>query len=163
MTVLDAAFHGSLIADALALPVHWYCDRKALDVDYPDLSRYCDPVSHHPDSILWRSKYDPLNEDADILHDQAHFWGQHGVHYHQNLRAGENTVNFQPAQALHEQVSKTGSYDPSKWAEPYVKLMRTPGWNRDTYLFPYHAERTFHPMGHRRTARRPLDRDVGGF
>ena len=33
---LTPAYHGSLIADALCMPVHWYYNREALDRDYPD-------------------------------------------------------------------------------------------------------------------------------
>ena len=97
------------------MPVHWYYDRGAMDQDYPELNRYLPPRSHHPDSILWRSEYTPLNEKGEILHDQARFWGQRGIHYHQNLRAGENTVNFKLAQALHHQVSLGGRYDRVGW------------------------------------------------
>ncbi|MEN8680312.1 MAG: ADP-ribosylglycohydrolase family protein, partial [Akkermansiaceae bacterium] len=132
MTIHEAAYHGSLIADAFAMPVHWYYNREAMDRDYPKLDRYLPPIMHHPDSILWRSEYKALNEKGEILHDQARFWGQRNVHYHQNLRAGENTVNFKLAQALYAQVSQGSNYDPSDWIERYIELMLTPGWHRDT-------------------------------
>lgn len=138
MTIHEAAYRGSFIADAFAMPVHWYYDRIALDRDYPTLDRYLPPLPHHPDSILWRSEYTPLNEKGDILHDQARFWGQRNVHYHRNLGAGENTVNFKLAQALYDQVSAGGSYEPSTWVENYINLMLTPGWHGDTYLEEYH-------------------------
>lgn len=138
MTIYQAAYNGSLIADAFAMPVHWYYDRDALDRDYPNLDRYLPPLPHHPDSILWRSEYKPLNEKGEILHDQARFWGQRGIHYHQNLQAGENTVNFKLAQALHNQVSLKGGYEPTNWVEKYIELMLTPSWHRDTYLEEYH-------------------------
>ncbi|MBT8044243.1 MAG: ADP-ribosylglycohydrolase family protein [Verrucomicrobiae bacterium] len=138
MTIDQAAHHGALIADALAMPVHWYYDRDAMDRDYPDLTTCHDPLPQHPDSILWRSQYTPLNEKGDILHDQAEFWGKRFVHYHQNLRAGENTVNFQLAVALYDQVQAHGNYDPTRWAKRYVDLMLTPGWHRDTYVEEYH-------------------------
>jgi ADP-ribosyl-[dinitrogen reductase] hydrolase len=137
MTTLEASYQGSLIADALAMPIHWYYNREAIDADYPDLSSYRAPLPQHPDSILWRSQYKPVNEKADILHDQARFWGQRNIHYHQNLRAGDNTVNFQLARALHDHVCEQG-YDPTTWVELYIKLMRTPGWHRDTYVEEYH-------------------------
>ena len=137
MTILEAAYQGTLIADALAMPVHWYYNREALDIDYPELSTYCSPLSHHPDSILWRSQYEPVSKDADILHDQAQYWGQPGIHYHQNLSAGENTVNFKLAQALYSHVQNHG-YEPTEWITLYIKLMQTPGWHRDTYVEEYH-------------------------
>jgi len=132
------AFHGSMVADALSMPVHWYYDRLALDRDYPDLKKFQAPLPHHPDSILWRSTYVPLNDRGDILHDQAVFWGQRGIHYHQNLTAGENTANFKLASALHHQVISDGSYDPDLWLQLYVEKMLTSDWHRDTYLEEYH-------------------------
>ena len=136
--VLQNAYKGSLVADAISMPVHWYYNTNALDRDYPDLTGYEKPRSYHPDSILWRSRYKPLNDDADILHDQAQYWGKKGVHYHQFLAAGENTVNLKLAQALHDFVVERGIYEPQAWLEQYVSLMRTPGWHRDTYLEEYH-------------------------
>lgn len=137
MDPIKSAYKGSLIADALAMPVHWYYDRNALDRDYPDLSKFQSPLAHHPGSILWRSQYEMDDESSDILHDQRPFWGQREVHYHRNLQAGENTLNFKLAKALHTQVGEDG-YDPELWAQLYVKLMLTPGWHRDTYLEEYH-------------------------
>ncbi|NBV32629.1 MAG: ADP-ribosylglycohydrolase family protein, partial [Proteobacteria bacterium] len=61
------AFHGALLADALAMPVHWYYDRIALKRDYGRVDRFLAPRNPHPDSILHRSKYVPLNPKADIL------------------------------------------------------------------------------------------------
>lgn len=138
MTIHEAAYHGSLIADAFAMPVHWYYNREEMDRDYPDLDRYLPPLPHHPDSILWRSEYTPLNEKGEILHDQARFWGQRNIHYHRNLEAGENTVNFKLARALFEQISANGGYEPRNWMKNYIELMLTPGWHRDTYLEEYH-------------------------
>ena len=135
---LIAAYEGSLRADAFAMPVHWYYDREALDRDYPDLDFFTAPRNPHPDSILWRSSYTPESKEADILFDQAQFWGQRGVHYHQNLTAGENTVNYKLARELYADVSENGNYDRERWAEIYVTKMRTPGWHGDTYVEEYH-------------------------
>ena len=133
-----AAFHGSLVADAFAMPVHWYYDREALDEDYPNLESFRAPRTHHAGSILWRSSYEALNEKGDILHDQARFWGQRGIHYHQNLKSGENTVNFKLASELYHQVTNQKSYCEDKWLELFIEKMLTPGWHGDTYLEEYH-------------------------
>jgi len=135
---LHHAYLGSLVADALAMPGHWYYDREALRRDYGMLDHFKAPHNPHPGSILWRSEYHPLNERGDILREQAGFWGQRGVHYHQFLEAGENTVNFRLATELHDQVRSHGSYDPGRWAHRYIECMLTAGWHRDTYLEEYH-------------------------
>ena len=100
---------GALSADALAMPVHWYYDRMALARDYGRVDRYLAPKSQHADSILWRSSYVPLNARGDILREQAQYWGRRGVHYHQFLAAGENTLNFQLAVELYRSIRRPGN------------------------------------------------------
>lgn len=135
------AHAGALVADALAMPVHWYYDRAALDRDYGLLDRYTAPKNPHPDSILWRSRYTPPNPQGDILHEQATHWGQPGVHYHQFLSAGENTLDFQLARLLYRQVVDAGHYDADAWLASYIDFMRTLGRHCDTYVEECH--RTF--------------------
>ena len=99
------AFLGALVADAVAMPVHWYYNQQALARDSPEfaaatLAGYVAPKNPHADSILWRSHYTPANEKGDILREQARYWGQRGIHYHQFLAAGENTLNYQLATEL---------------------------------------------------------------
>jgi ADP-ribosyl-[dinitrogen reductase] hydrolase len=132
------AYLGSLAADALAMPVHWYYDRSALRAAYGVVTRFVAPQPKHTGSILWRSKYEPLNERADILRDQSKYWGQKEVHYHQFLQAGENTLNFKLAIELHGLVKLKGTYDSETWLERYVACMLQPGWHRDTYAEEYH-------------------------
>lgn len=129
---------GALAADALSMPVHWYYDRAALERDYGLVDRYVAPKSPHADSILWRSKYEPLNERGDILREQAQYWGRRGVHYHQFLAAGENTLNFQLSVELFRFLREHGKYDMELWLERYIEFMLTPGKHRDTYVEEYH-------------------------
>lgn len=135
---LHRAYLGSLVADALAMPGHWYYDRAALRRDYGPLDHYQTPRNPHPDSILWRSSYEPVNEKGDILREQAQYWGQRGIHYHQFLRAGENTVNLRLAAELHRLITANGSCEPATWLRRYVECMLTPGWHHDTYLEECH-------------------------
>ncbi len=135
---LQNAFLGSLIADAVAMPVHWYYNTQALDRDYGLLEGYVKPKSSHPDSILWRSHYKPRNETGEILHHQSEFWGQREVHYHQFLEAGDNTINYLLAIQLYRSTIRSGTYNPEAWLDLYIKLMQTPGWHLDTYLEEYH-------------------------
>lgn len=70
--------YGTFIGDAHAMPAHWYYDRKALLRDYGWITDYLSPKNPHPDSILWRSHYKPLNAKGDILHQQSIYWGKEG-------------------------------------------------------------------------------------
>ncbi len=128
------AFLGSLVADAVSMPVHWYYDVDALDRDYGDFDRYLAPK----DSILWRSKYEPIGEKDDILREQAKHWGKPGLHYHQFLDAGENTLNLRLACELYREIIKSGQFDLSGWLDRYAEVMLTPGWHNDTYAEEYH-------------------------
>ena len=129
---------GSLAADALAMPVHWYYDTQKLDRDYGRLTSYVAPQNPHSDSILWRSSYIPRNARGNILHDQIKYWGQREIHYHQFLAAGENTINYQLGKELYLTILKYGVYDSDKWLERYIECMLDGGWHKDTYLEEYH-------------------------
>ncbi len=138
MDLLMEAHRGALAADALAMPVHWYYDRAALQRDYGTVDHFMAPRNPHPGSILWRSSYVPPNERGDILRDQAVYWGQRDIHYHQFLRAGENTLNYRLAAELFSFVRERGGYDADAWLDRYISRMLEPGWHRDTYVEEYH-------------------------
>lgn len=131
---------GSFIGDALAMPVHWYYDRAALHRDYGHVRDYLAPQNPHADSILWRSEYTPLNERGDILREQSQYWGRRGIHYHQFLKAGENTLNLQLAKVLADSILAKGRYDADEYLTRYIAFMLTPGQHRDTYVEEYHRK-----------------------
>lgn len=135
---MQAARLGALIGDALAMPVHWYYDRAALRRDYGRVRDFLAPKAFHPDSILWRSSYVPINEKGDILREQARFWGRRNVHYHQFLAAGENTVNLQLSLVLEQSIASIHRYDLAHYLESYIPFFLTPGMHNDTYLEEYH-------------------------
>ncbi len=122
------------------MPVHWYYDRAALKRDYGIVRDYVAPRNPHADSILWRCEYTPQNERGDILREQAQYWGQRGIHYHQFLRAGENTLNLQLAKVLADSLIANGRYDADDYLARYIAFMLTPGEHRDTYVEEYHRK-----------------------
>jgi len=130
--------YGLFIGDALAMPVHWYYDTSALGRDYGRVIDYLAPKNPHPDSILWRSSYRPLNEKGDILHDQAQYWGKRGIHYHQFLQPGENTLNLKLCTLLMDSLNANGGYSSDDYLKHYIAFMTTPGSHRDTYVEEYH-------------------------
>jgi ADP-ribosylglycohydrolase len=129
---------GLFIGDALAMPAHWYYQRAALRRDYGRIDDYQAPRNPHPDSILWRSHYTPLNRRGEILHDQAAYWGRHSVHYHQFLAPGENTLNLKLCRLLVASLNERGRYDADDFLGRYVDFMTTPGRHRDTYVEECH-------------------------
>jgi len=129
---------GAFLGDAMAMPVHWYYDRAALVRDYGRVTDLVAPRSPHADSILWRSNYAAPNAKGEILHDQEKYWGRRGVHYHQFLRAGENTLNMQLALELLASLRARGGYDAGDYTRRYIGFMTTPGRHRDTYVEECH-------------------------
>ena len=137
MDRVAGALLGMFIGDALAMPVHWYYNTTALANDYGTVSDYQRPRNPHPDSILWRSSYTPPSKSADILHDQAHYWGKRDIHYHQFLQAGENTLNLQLAAELLLMLRDDGGYSTASWLDKLIAFMTTPGRHNDTYIEEY--------------------------
>lgn len=129
---------GAFLGDALAMPVHWYYDRAVLARDYGRVTDLLAPKNPHTDSILWRSSYAAINAKGEILHDQAQYWGKRGVHYHQFLRAGENTLNMQLACELLASLRACGGYNRDDYTRRYIDFITTPGRHRDTYVEECH-------------------------
>ena len=134
----SGALYGLCIGDALSMPVHWYYNRRALRDDYGWVTDYLNPRNPHPDSILWRSSYIAPNSKGEILHDQARYWGQKGIHYHQFLKAGENTLNVKICRLLVESITQTGGYDADDFLKRYIAFMTTPSSHWDTYIEECH-------------------------
>ena len=128
---------GLFIGDAMAMPVHWYYDTESLRRDYGPITTYVNPRNPHPDSILWRSSFSAQPGVPDILHDQRQYWGKRNVHYHQFLRAGENTLNVKLARELLILLSSNGTYNPELWLERMVRFLTVPGAHKDTYIEEY--------------------------
>jgi ADP-ribosylglycohydrolase len=129
---------GAFLGDALAMPVHWYYDRSALARDYGRVVDLVTPKNPHADSILWRSSYSAPNPKGEILHEQAAYWGQRGIHYHQFLRAGENTLNMQLALELLALLREGQVYNRAEYLKRYIDFMTSPGRHRDTYIEECH-------------------------
>jgi ADP-ribosylglycohydrolase len=137
-TMSRGALYGLCIGDALAMPVHWYYNRQALNQDYGLVTDYLEPRNPHPDSILWRSSYKAPNIKGEILHDQIFYWGQKGIHYHQFLKAGENTLNVKICRLLIDSINQNGTYNADDFLRRYIAFMTIPGNHQDTYIEECH-------------------------
>lgn len=134
------ALWGMFIGDALAMPVHWYYDTLALINDFGTVRDYHAPKNPHPDSILWRCSYTPPSPETDILREQAQHWGQKGVHYHQFLSPGENTLNLKLARELLLFLRREKHYTAGSWLREMISYLTTPGKHNDTYVEEYLRE-----------------------
>lgn len=150
--VLDrvrGALWGIFIADALSMPVHWYYDVSALKRDFGTITGYQAPRDRHPGSIMSLSNTGGHGRGdqkgriiGDVINHGKHdFWGKPGVHYHQGMKAGENTLNALCARVVLRGIAENGgSYSPSVFLRDYVKFMTTPGSHNDTYAESFHRD-----------------------
>ncbi len=129
---------GAFIGDALAMPAHWYYDPRELARTFGRIETYQDPPRVHPGSILWRSRYEPTEPAYDILGSQRRYWGVRGVHYHQFLTAGENTLNLKLLALVLNQVMEHGEYSRERFINAYQSFMLSPDDHRDTYIEECH-------------------------
>ncbi|OWF44409.1 uncharacterized protein LOC110458390 [Mizuhopecten yessoensis] len=153
------ALWGMFIADALAMPVHWYYDPNDIKDGYGGwLTGFTAPEKHHPSSILtisatdnsgrtgWGEKSKPVIGGV-ILHDKLKYWTSkdRSIHYHQGMKAGDSTLNSMMALQMLNTMSRldpTGVMDDREMRghvlEDYVSFMTTPASHNDTYAESFH-------------------------
>ncbi|MGK0370200.1 MAG: ADP-ribosylglycohydrolase [Glaciecola sp.] len=149
------ALKTQFIADALAMPVHWYYQPLEIERIFPGgIQRFEAAPEFHPSSIMslhskrkgGRQSSDTSNSNTAevvgdiILKDKAQFWDVPNVHYHQGMPAGENTLNTHCARVLMRILASTpASYDRHAFVHAYIDFMTAdPPAHPDTYAESYH-------------------------
>ncbi|XP_029928848.1 uncharacterized protein LOC115374190 isoform X2 [Myripristis murdjan] len=154
------ALWGMCAADAMSMPVHWYYNIPDIKRDFGGwITNYSAPRSRHPSSILtlsnpagsgrtsWSSGARRPDVVGDIiLHDKLKFWksASGSVHYHQGMRAGDNTLNVRCALRVALTLLAGGFSDVSQAdargavLADYVSFLTTAGSHNDTYAESWH-------------------------
>lgn len=148
-----AALQNLFIGDALAMPVHWFYRVIDIDKAFPNgIRQFKAPPEFHPSSIMSlhstsgggrKSAGGPGGQTVVgdvILKGKAQYWDRPNVHYHQGMRAGDNTLNAHCALTLMEVMNASGGhYDRDGFLEAYIQLMTAdePA-HPDTYAESYH-------------------------
>ncbi|XP_061745183.1 uncharacterized protein LOC133544123 isoform X3 [Nerophis ophidion] len=154
------AFWAMCAADAMSMPVHWYYDIHDIKRDFGGwISGFNAPRSKHPSSILslsstsgsgrtsWLSTANQEEVVGNvILHDKLPFWKSSGGshHYHQGMKAGDNTLNvlcaLRAAQTLASAAYADISLPDARAAVlvDYIQFLTTPGMHSDTYAESFH-------------------------
>eukprot|EP00892_Ulva_mutabilis_P012018 jgi/Ulvmu1/9189/UM005_0289.1 len=157
MVALDAAvidrirgcLWGVFIADALAMPVHWFYNPNDIVQQFGKIAKYEAPQENHPSSIMSVSNTGGHGRGGQggsiigdvINHGKKQFWGVKGMHYHQGMAAGENTLNALCARVVMRGIADAGGqYSRERWLQDYVSFMTTPGSHNDTYAESYHRD-----------------------
>lgn len=147
---IRGALVGMLIADALAMPTHWYYGgRRQVARDYGEIKGYVAPKTRLAGSIMGKSNTGGAGRGGDkgsvigdvIFHGKKKFWRSgSGYHYHQGMAAGDNTLEALLARrALNVTASgENGAFDASAIRADYIRFMTTPGSHNDTYCGTCH-------------------------
>ncbi len=145
---MRGALWGMFIGDALAMPVHWYYNIASLWQDFGEIRDYQAPKSHHPNSIMalantgkaGRGSQDGIVVGNVILKGKKHYWGEANCHYHQGMKAGDNTLNLLCARVLLRSLAHNGHYDSNDFLHEYIDFMTEPDRHNDTYAESYHRD-----------------------
>ncbi len=148
---IEAALRNAFVADALAMPVHWFYHPADIDRAFPGGIQGLEPApARHPSSIM------PLHSTAHggrgaqggqrdivgevILKGRRPFWGVPGMHYHLGMQAGETTLNAQCTRVLLRRLAADGGrYDAARWLDDYIAFMTAePPLHNDTYAESWH-------------------------
>jgi ADP-ribosylglycohydrolase len=146
------ALWGMLIADALAMPTHWFYGgaRQVLKYYGKPISGYISPLSEKgsfPDSIMALSSTSSAgrgSSDGDIIgsvinHSKKTYWTRgSGYHYHCTLKRGENTLEGEMARLTMRSMSTQDGFDYDGLQATYVEFMTRPGSHNDAYASSYH-------------------------
>ena len=144
---IKGSIFGQFIGDSLAMPVHWYYDTYKLKSDFGQITKYEEPKSTFPGSILNLSNTDGAGRGSDkgnligevILHGKKKYWARgKNYHYHHGMKAGENTLDSIITRVLYRNMITNKSFNVKSFVEDYVKFMTTPDSHNDVYASSSH-------------------------
>jgi len=149
-----AALKNMFVADALAMPVHWYYNPLDIEKAFPGgITRLEAAPEYHPSSIMslhstakgGRGEQTSRGRQREvvgevILKGRRQYWNQPGQHYHRGMQAGENTLNAYCARVLMRSLSANdGHYNKQHFIDEYIDFMTAdPPRHPDTYAESYH-------------------------
>ena len=146
----EAALKNAFIGDALAMPVHWYYNPADIYKAFKGgITQFEDAPSFHPSSIMslhstsegGRARSSNSNKKEIvgdvILKGKRQYWTGANQHYHQGMKAGENTLNAHCARVMLRCLSE--GYQRDDFLDSYIRLLcaSTPA-HPDTYAESYH-------------------------
>ncbi|MCX7554500.1 ADP-ribosylglycohydrolase family protein [Marinicella sp. S1101] len=148
----QAAIRNTFIADALAMPVHWYYRVADIYKAFPDgVNKFVAAPANHPSSIMnlhstnhggrkGSAKANKQIVGEVILKGKARYWNQANVHYHHGMPAGENTLNaYTVLWLLQSIINNGGAYDEAEFLQLYINNMTANSpQHPDTYAESYH-------------------------
>ncbi len=149
-----AALKNAFVADALAMPVHWFYNPVDILRQFPGgIEKFESAPEFHPSSIMslhstsqgGRRRAQGTGSGREIVGDvilkgKRQFWGNGNRHYHHGMGAGENTLNAHCARVVMRALAaNAGCYDKNRFLADYIEFMTAdPPRHPDTYAESYH-------------------------
>ncbi len=148
-----AGLRSLYVGDSLSMPVHWYYNPMDIMKDFPGgIQKLEDAPEYHPSSIMSlhsTAKGGRRTQAAGagreivgevILRGKRSFWGPPNQHYHQGMKAGENTLNSHCARVVTRSIiSGGGRYDKERFLNDYISFMTADiPRHPDTYAESFH-------------------------
>ncbi len=149
-----AALRSLFVADALAMPVHWYYNPQDIERAFPGGIKKLEAApSHHPSSIMALHSTTSGGRGAQgtggalrevvgevILKGKRRYWGEQNQHYHRQMKAGENTLNAHCARVvMRGMIAAGGRYSTDRFLDDYIRFMTSDvPLHPDTYAESYH-------------------------
>jgi ADP-ribosylglycohydrolase len=148
-----AGLQSLYVGDSLAMPVHWYYNPMDILKAFPGgIQQLEDAPLYHPSSIMSlhsTAKGGRGSQAAGtgkeivgevILKGKRSFWGVPNQHYHQGMKAGENTLNAHCARVVTRSLTGAGGkYDKARFLADYIDFMTAdPPRHPDTYAESFH-------------------------
>lgn len=149
-----AALRTMFVADALAMPVHWYYNVRDIEKAFPGGIQQLEAAPQsHPSSIMSlhsttgggrrgnnADSHQPEVVGNLILKGRQQYWNKPNTHYHHGMQAGENTLNAHCTRVLMRSMAAHGSkYNPAGFLSDYINFMTAePARHNDTYAESYH-------------------------
>ncbi len=148
-----SALKNTFVADALAMPVHWFYNPADIFKQFPNgISKFENAPEFHPSSIMSLHSTQQGGRSSArqtsgkeiigdvILKGKRQYWGVPNQHYHQGMKAGENTLNAHCARALIRCLAENqGGYTENAFLDAYIQLLTSPNpLHPDTYAESYH-------------------------
>jgi ADP-ribosylglycohydrolase len=148
-----AALQLSFIADALAMPVHWFYNPLDIYKAFPGgIKKFEAAPAFHPSSIMnlhsttsggrgaQQTRQVPQVVGDIILKGKRQYWGIANQHYHRGMAAGENTLNLHCMRVVMRGINHNHrAYDPAIFLHDYIAFMTAEiPQHPDTYAESYH-------------------------
>lgn len=135
---MRGAWWGAYVADALAMPVHGYPSKDAIEKDYGYIVDMLTPREPYPNFVLADLRAPELPANLDYIGSRREDWANPYTHPHKYLKCGDNTLPMILCMHLASQIASDNGFKFSNWIERYKSVMTNRTLQPDTFVPSIH-------------------------